>query len=83
MKCQYCNKEKEFVEQANKRLIDKRFKNEVDAMVEIDRDKLVLWVDNLTYYNKPDWFSTSDCLTSKKINYCPMCGRKLKDSDIK
>ena len=82
MKCQYCNKEKEFEEQANKRLIDKRFKNEIDAMIEIDRDKLVLWVDNLTYYDKPNWFNTSDCLTSKKINYCPMCGRKLKDSDI-
>ena len=46
-------------------------------MLEIDRGKLVLWADNLTYYDKPNWFETSDCLTSKKINYCPMCGKKL------
>ncbi len=75
--CVYCNKKKSFEEEANKRIIDKSFKNEIDAMLEIDKDKLTLWVDNITYYDKQNWFSTSDCITSKKIYYCPMCGRKL------
>ena len=78
MKCQYCSKKKSFEEEANKRIIDKSFKNEIDVMLEIDRGKLVLWADNLTYYDKPDWFKSSDCLTSKKINYCPICGRNLE-----
>ena len=78
MNCDYCNKKKSFEEEANKHLISKSFKNEIDAIIEIDRGKLCVWVDNLTYYDKPDWFKSSDCLTSKKINYCPMCGRKLK-----
>ena len=79
MKCNYCNKKKEFEEEANNSLITKQLKNEVSSILEIDKDKLVLWVDNLTYYDKPDWFSKSDCITSKKINYCPMCGRKLNN----
>lgn len=77
MKCKYCDKEKSFEEEANERLITKSFKNEIDVMLEIDRGKLVLWADNLTYYDKPNWLEKSDELTSKKINYCPMCGRKL------
>lgn len=77
MACMYCSKKKSFEEEANKRIITKSFKNEIDVMLEIDRGKLVLWADNLTYYDKPNWFETSDCLTSKKINYCPMCGKKL------
>lgn len=81
MKCQYCIKKKTFEEEANKQLIVKSLKNEIDVGLEIDRGKLVLWTDNLTYYNKPDWFSSSDCLTSKKINYCPMCGRKLDGNE--
>lgn len=77
MNCNYCNKKKQFEEEANKRIIDKSFKNQVDVMLEIDRDNLTLWCDNLEYYNKEDWFKNSDKITSKKINYCPMCGRKL------
>jgi len=74
--CEYCNKEKSFEEEANKSLISKTLKNEVSVGLEIDRGKLVLWADNLTYYGT-DKFSQSDDLTNKKINYCPMCGRKL------
>lgn len=77
MKCNYCNKPKEFEEQANKPLINKRFKNQIDTILEIDKDKLVLWCDNLTYYDKEDWFKNSDKHTLKKINYCPICGRKI------
>ena len=75
MNCDYCNKKKSFEEEANKRLISKSFKNGIDAIIEIDRGKLCLWVDN------PDLYGTdipSDGLVSKKINYCPMCGRKLE-----
>ena len=75
--CDYCNKTKEFEEQANKSIINKNLKNEVDVILEIDRGKLVLWCDNLTYYDKEHWFQNSDKITSKKINYCPMCGRKV------
>ena len=77
MKCNYCNKPKEFEEQANQPLINKRFKNQIDTILEIDKDKLVLWCDNLTYYDKEDWFKNSDKSTLKKINYCPICGRKI------
>lgn len=80
-KCEYCNKKKSFEEEANKSIISKEFKNEIDVILEIDRNKLCLFVDNLTYYNKDNWFEKSSCLTSKKINYCPMCGRKLGDSN--
>ena len=74
--CDYCNKNKSFEEEANKQLIQKSLKNEIDVGLEIDRGKLVLWVDNLTYYDNGN-LSQSDDLTSKKINYCPMCGRRL------
>lgn len=76
-KCEYCNKIKTFEEEANKSIIFKTLKNEIDVILEIDRGKLSLFTDNLTYYGKPDWFKNSDCIVNKKINYCPMCGRKL------
>lgn len=75
-RCDYCDKKKTFEEEANKQLIQKNLKNEISVGLEIDRGKLVLWADNLTYYDT-DKFSQSDDLTSKKINYCPMCGRKF------
>lgn len=77
MECNYCNKPKEFEEEANKHIISKTLKNQIDVILEIDRDKLVLWCDNLTYYDKENWLLVSDKITSKKIKYCPMCGRKL------
>lgn len=75
-RCEYCDKKKTFEEEANKQLIQKNLKNEISVGLEIDRGKLVLWADNLTYYDT-DKFPQSDDLTSKKINYCPMCGRKF------
>ncbi len=75
--CEYCNKKKSFEEEANRHIISKSLNNEIDVILEIDRDKLVLWCDNLTYYDKKDWIFNSDKIASKKINYCPMCGEKL------
>lgn len=76
MNCEYCNKRKTFEEEANKQIITKSLKNEIDVGLEIDRGKIVIWADNLIYYGT-EKFSHSDDLASKKINYCPMCGRKL------
>ena len=42
MNCNYCNKHKEFEEEANKSLISKDFKNDVSVSLEIDRGKLCL-----------------------------------------
>lgn len=77
-KCEYCDKEKEFEEQANKGLISKDLKNAVSVSLEIDRGKLVLATENIFMYQKTTWGCREGWdLTSKKINYCPMCGRKL------
>lgn len=81
MNCNYCNKKKQFKEEANKRIIVKNLKNQVDVILEIDKDNLSLWCDNLIYYDREDWFKNSDKITLKKINYCPMCGRKLGDKE--
>lgn len=77
--CDYCNKKKSFPEEANKRIVMKSFKNEVDVGLEIVDGKLSLWADNLTYYKDDDLRMKSDDIINKKINYCPMCGRKLKE----
>lgn len=76
--CQYCNKKKSFKEQANKSLISKDFKNDVAVHLEIDRSKLILSTENILIYKQTNWEQTDDvwCLVSKKINYCPMCGRR-------
>lgn len=78
LRCEYCNKEKAFEEQANKSLISKDLKNEVSVVVEIDRGKLVISTENIFMYQQTVWGCEGGwSLTSKKINYCPMCGRKL------
>lgn len=77
MRCQYCDKKKSFEEEANKSLISKSLRNSTDVIIEIDRGKLCVWVDNPEYYGTE---FPSDGLASKKINYCPMCGRKLNGS---
>ena len=76
-RCEYCNKKKSFPEEANKSIISKSFNNEVDVGLEIFEGKISLWADNLTYYNDDELRMKSDCIVNKKINYCPMCGRKL------
>ena len=79
MKCNYCNKPKDFEEEANKSLISKDFKNDVSVSLEIDRGKLWLSTENVLIYKNTNWEQIEGvwCLTSKKINYCPMCGRKF------
>jgi len=72
--CNYCNKPKQFEEEANKILMEKELKNNVDVIVEIDKGKLCVWVDNPEYYGTD---ICSDDIVSKKIKYCPMCGDKL------
>lgn len=80
MKCNYCKKKKEFEEQANDSLISKDLKNDISIILEIDRGKLVLSTENIFMYKKTTWGCREGwVLTSKKINYCPMCGRKLNN----
>lgn len=79
--CDYCNKKKSFPEEANKSIILKSFKNEVDVGLEIFEGKISLWADNLTYYKDDELRMKSDCIVNKKINYCPMCGRKLDGTE--
>ena len=76
--CKYCDKPKECEEQANDYLMDKDLKNEVGIILEIDKDKLCLMVDNGTYYKDDKLFSKADDFVSKKINYCPMCGERVR-----
>lgn len=83
MKCQYCNKKKSFKEEANKLLISKDFENDVSVILEIDRGRLALSTENVLIYKNTNWEQIDGawCLTSKKINYCPMCGRKLDENE--
>lgn len=78
-RCQYCNKKKSFEEEANKTLISKDFKNDVALSIEIDRGKLYVSTENVLIYKQTNWEQKDNvwCFTSKKINYCPMCGRSL------
>ncbi len=71
--CEYCNNDGYL--KPNKSLISKTLKNNVDIDIQINvKDKkLAMSIENLsvkTYEN--NWI-----ITTKKINYCPMCGRKL------
>lgn len=78
MKCEYC--ENDGYETPNKSIISKSLKKnqvDVDLSLNVEQKSLCLWADNLLLYGKDDWFATSDQYTTKKINYCPMCGRKL------
>lgn len=79
-RCEYCNKEKSFKEEANKSLFSKTFKNDVDVSIEIDKGRLYVSTENILIYRQTDWQQTEGvwCFTSKKINYCPMCGRRLQ-----
>lgn len=63
----YCNR--------NKSLISKTLKNnvDIDLSINVKDKKIVASIENLsikTYDN--NWI-----ITTKKINYCPICGRKL------
>ena len=71
--CKYC--EKDGFYNRNKSLISKTLKNnvDIDLSINVKDKKLVASIENLTMrVEDNNWF-----LPTKKINYCPMCGRKL------
>lgn len=71
--CEYCKKDGFY--NRNKSLISKRLKNnvDIDLSINVKDKKLVASIENLTMSIKDDnWV-----LPTKKINYCPMCGRRL------
>lgn len=73
--CEYCKKDRYY--NRNKSLISKTLKNniDIDLSINVKDMKLVASVENLTMSTEDNnWF-----LPTKKINYCPMCGRRLGD----
>ncbi len=71
--CEYCKNDGYY--KSNKSLISKTLKNNVDIDVQVNvKDKKIsLSIENLSIKTYEDnWI-----ITNKKINYCPMCGRKL------
>lgn len=73
--CEFCKNDGYY--KANKALISKTLKNHVDIDISINvkNKELVASIENLAIGLEDDnWF-----LHTKKINYCSMCGRKLKE----
>lgn len=73
--CEYCKNDGYY--NRNKSLISKALKNKVDIdlSINVKDKKLVASIENLEMnVEDNNWF-----LLNKKINYCPMCGRKLGD----
>lgn len=73
--CEYCKNDGYY--NRNKSLISKTLKNnvDIDLSINVKDKKLVASIENLNieeFYNK--WI-----ITTKKINYCPMCGRRLRE----
>ena len=73
--CQYCKNDGYY--HRNKSLISKELKNKVDIDVSIDvKDKkLCVSIENLEMEIDKYW--NNWVIPTKKIYYCPMCGRKL------
>ena len=71
--CKYCEKDGYY--NRNKSLISKTLKNKVDIdlSVNVKDKKLVASIENLNI----EAFDDKWIITTKKINYCPMCGRRL------
>ena len=75
--CKYCGKDGYY--NRNKSLISKILKNgvDIDIAINVKDKKIVASVENLKMKPEEDnWF-----YSIKKINYCPMCGRKLKKEE--
>ncbi len=71
--CEYCGKDGYYNQ--NKSLISKILKNnvDIDLSINVKDKKLVASVENLAMsIEENNWV-----LPTKKINYCPMCGRRL------
>ena len=72
--CEYCEKEKELPIKI-KDIVN--VKEDLVLMLTIEK-KEILILANLGFTNKkekPQWISTSSRI---KINYCPMCRKKIK-----
>ena len=71
--CKYCKNDGYY--KRNKSLISKTLKNDVDIDFSIDvkDEKIVASIENF----KIETYEDNWVITTKKINYCPMCGRKL------
>ena len=72
--CKYCEKDGYY--ERNKSLISKTLKNnvDIDLSINVKDKKIVASVENLAMIEENNWV-----LPTKKINYCPMCGRRLKE----
>lgn len=71
--CKYCEKDGYY--NRNKSLISKTLKNniDIDLSINVKDKKLVASIENLTMsVEDNNWV-----LPTKKINYCPMCGRRF------
>lgn len=71
--CEYCGKDGYYNQ--NKSLISKILKNnvDIDLSINVKDKKLVASVENLAMsIEENNWV-----LPTKKINYCPMCERRL------
>lgn len=69
--CEYCRNDGYYT--PNKYLIDEEFETEKDyhwcsLMINCKDKTIVMGVDNEEKFNE---------IITKKIHYCPMCGRKL------
>ena len=74
--CKYCEKDGYY--ERNKSLISKTLKNnvDIDLSINVKDKKLVASIENLTMNPEDNnWI-----LPSKKINFCPMCGRRLDNA---
>ena len=72
--CEYCKNDGYY--NRNKSLISKTLKNKVDIdiAISVKDKKIVASIENLNMKPEEDnWF-----LSTKKIKYCPICGRKLR-----
>lgn len=71
--CEYCKNDGYY--KRNKSLINKTLKNDVDIDFSIDvkDEKIVASIENF----KIETYEDNWVITTKKINYCPMCARKL------
>lgn len=77
--CEYCKNDGYY--NRNKSLISKILKNnvDIDLAINVKDRKIVASIENLIMSVKDgNWF-----LPTKKINYCPMCGRKLAEKEDK
>lgn len=70
IKCEYCKE--------HKSLIFKTLSNDIDIVLEINKNKLTLFTDNLSiHYKEDNWQKITDKTETIKIKYCPICGEKL------